>query len=84
MDWITQVKSFRKLSRTSKLKELSFLEMTMLLTMLDEDSLEQIFLYLSEVDLVNLSMVNSYCRELVNEFLKISIAKKLMVCEKKR
>uniref|UniRef100_A0A336MRV1 CSON005699 protein n=1 Tax=Culicoides sonorensis TaxID=179676 RepID=A0A336MRV1_CULSO len=51
---------------------------------LDEYAIEKIFDYLSEVDLIKVSMVNSYLETLVNQYLKQTISKKLLVCTKDR
>lgn len=55
----------------------NFLEM-------DEYAIQQIFEYLSEADLIRVSMSCSYLEILVNQYLVKSISKKILVCAKYR
>lgn len=51
---------------------------------LDEYAMEQIFSYLTEIDLVRISMTCTLLETLVNQYMKPIIGRKLMVCDKKR
>lgn len=55
----------------------NFLEM-------DEYAIQQVFAYLSEADLIQVSMACSYLLTLVNQHLKQTISKKILVCAKHR
>lgn len=55
----------------------NFLEM-------DEYAIQQVFAYLSEADLIRVSMSCSYLETLVNQYLKQTIGKKILVCAKYR
>lgn len=72
----------KKVIQTRTKKKL-YLKMCSLLD-LDEYAVEQILSYLTEIDLVRVSMTCTLLETLVNQYMKPIIGRKLMVCAKKK